>query len=262
MKILGILNITNDSFSDEGKFLEPSASFDYINQMIKDGCKIIDIGAESTRQSFQQVSDDIQIQRIVPVIEYILSHHKDIEISIDTRSSFVAQECLRKGVKMINDVSSGSDDMMFDIIKDHNAEIILTHMPEEHLMGKNMNSVNIINDLTNYFDSKINHALRVGINEEKIIIDPGIGFGKKGNDNLLILNNLELFVKKFKRVCIGVSNKRFSSKIFSSLSDDKLRYVNLAVTTLAAYKRVEFVRVHSISDNYDACKIAHKTLNS
>ena len=106
MKILGILNITNDSFSDEGKFLEPSASFDYINQMIKDGCKIIDIGAESTRQSFQQVSDDIQIQRIVPVIEYILSHHKDIEISIDTRSSFVAQECLRKGVKMINDVSS------------------------------------------------------------------------------------------------------------------------------------------------------------
>ena len=124
--LLGILNLTSDSFSDGGEFLESSKAKNRVDEMISDGCRYIDIGAESTKPGFSDIARDIQIARILPVIKYVKTLNKDIRISIDTRSSIVADQCLKSGATMINDVSgTNNDNKMFKIIHKHNAEIIL-----------------------------------------------------------------------------------------------------------------------------------------
>ena len=262
-KIIGILNLTEDSFSDGQIYLDENKAISHIEKMINEGCKIIDIGAESTRSGFDTIADDIQLKRLLPIIKRIKTSYDDVKISIDTRSSNVADIALTEGASIINDVSAGEyDKNMFSIISKHNAEVIITHMPEEHLRKKNMESADIIEDLLNYFNQRISKATTSDISEKKIIVDPGISFGKSGEDNIKIIKNIEIFVKKFERVCLGVSNKRFSSKIFSQLKDKDLHIASLAITAFATYKGVMFLRVHNVSANSDALEVAWKTHQS
>ena len=262
-KIIGILNLTDDSFSDGGKYLDENNAITHIKKILKEGCEIIDIGAESTRLGFHDISTDMQLKKMLPILSEIKKINQDIKISIDTRSSQVAEEALKEGASIVNDVSSGTYDQdMFDIVSKYNAEIILTHMPKEYLEQKNIKSNNIIKDISNYFDEIIKIAIAKGIKKENIIIDPGISFGKSGTDNIEILKNVEYFVEKFERVCLGVSNKRFSSKIFKDIKDDDLKIISLTISTYAAFKNVEFLRVHDIDANQDAVDVVWKTINS
>ena len=262
-KIIGILNITEDSFSDGGKYIKLTESVNHIKSMISDGCRIIDIGAESTKSGFKEVSSDKQLIRILPVISEIKKIKDDVKISIDTRSSVVAEAALREGATIVNDVSGGSNDRdMFDVVSKYNADIILTHMPKEHLINTNVKCHDILKHIEDYFNNLIKKACLSGINQKNIIIDPGISFGKSGDDNIKILKNMAHLVSVFKRVCIGVSNKRFSSKIFNGIEDDEMSIASLTVSTLAAYNGVEFLRVHDVDANQDAVEVAWKTLNS
>ena len=262
-KIIGILNITEDSFSDGGKYIKLTESVNHIKSMISDGCRIIDIGAESTKPGFKEISADKQLTRILPVMSEIKKIKDNIKISIDTRSSIVAEAALREGANIINDVSGGSNDKdMFNIVSKYNADIILTHMPKEHLINTNVKSHDILKHIEDYFNNLIKKAYLSGINQKNIIIDPGISFGKSGDDNIKILKNMARLVSVFKRVCIGVSNKRFSSKIFNGIEDDEMSIASLTVSTLATYNGVEFLRVHDVDANQDAVEVAWKALNS
>ncbi|MBT3549306.1 MAG: dihydropteroate synthase [Gammaproteobacteria bacterium] len=262
-KIIGILNITDDSFSDGGKYLKISEASKYIKKMISDNCHIIDIGAESSKPGFIEVPIDKQISRILPIISEIKKISDDITISIDTRSSKVAESALKEGANIINDVSSGNNDKnMFDVVAKYNADIILTHMPDEHLTSDNIKCDDILENVEDYFREQINQAVKSGISQNNIIIDPGICFGKSGNDNIKLLSNMKYLVSVFDRVCIGVSNKRFSSKIFKGIKDSEMKIAALTISTLATCSGVEFLRVHDTDANHDAVEVAWKTINS
>ena len=262
-KIIGILNITEDSFSDGGKYINNTDALKRVDQMILQGCDVIDIGAESTKPGFEEVDSSKQLDRILPIIKYIKLNHKKSMISIDTRSSLVAEKAIELGVDIINDVSSGMHDRnMFDLVSRTNTQIILTHMPLEHLSKDTINSDDIIRHIETYFRSRINQALKNGIDIKNIIIDPGICFGKSGKDNIKIINKIDLLVKNFNRVCIGASNKRFSKHLFSEIADDDLKIASLVISSIASYHNVEFIRVHDIEPNHDAKEVSWKSVNS
>ena len=164
---------------------------------------------------------------------------------------------------MINDVSgTNHDNNMLKIIHKHNAEIILGHLPDEHKMNNSINVSDIIATLTDYFDQLVLRAESHGINRKKVIIDPSICFGKSGADNIKILKNLDYFVKRYNRVCIGVSKKRFASYVFKDINDSELGVASCAVSSFATYLGVEFIRVHEIEPNHDAVEVAWKTYTS
>ena len=151
---------------------------------------------------------------------------------------------------------------MFKIIHKHNAEIILGHLPDEHKENKSINVSDILATLTDYFDQLILEAESYGIDRKKIIIDPSVCFGKSGDDNIKIIKNINYFVEKYKRVCLGVSNKRFSSKLFENIDDNELTIISSAISSFASYSGVEFLRVHDIEANLDAVEVSWKTFTS
>tara|TARA_B100001564_G_scaffold147765_1_gene124144 strand:+ start:1015 stop:1818 length:804 start_codon:yes stop_codon:yes gene_type:complete len=259
-KLIGILNLTTDSFSDAGSYIDISNAKKHIDQMIEQGCTFIDIGAESTKPGFRDIDVSTQIKKIIPIIKYIKSINQEISISIDTRASEVADLCLEHGASIINDVSGSThDEQMLSVVSKHNAEIILGHLPKEHQKKDLMISSDILFTLTKYFDQLISAAETYGIDNTKIIIDPSICFGKSGADNIKILKNLDYFIKRYNRVCIGVSNKIFSSEVFKDIKDSELDIVSSAVSSFATFSGVEFIRVHKIEPNHDAVEVSWKT---
>ena len=263
MKIMGIINLSDDSFSETGKFINIDDALVYTKEHLQKSCEIIDIGAESTKTKFKARSDEEQLLKLIPLIESIKRQVPDVQISADTRSHLVAAKCIDAGCQIINTVTSGDNvDSMLDVIESSESDIIFTHMPEEHTEGKNMITDNIIDYLRNFFNTIRNKMIERGINEERLIIDPGISFGKTGSDNLTIIRNIETFVGEFKRVCLGVSHKKFSSKIFDNLKDKDQIYVDLSIHSFAVYKGVEILRVHDVDITHDLIKVVRATVNS
>ena len=260
-KIIGILNLTQDSFSDGGKYIDITNAIDYVKKMINAGVDIIDIGAESTKPGFKSISPDQQLEKILPVLNEIKNNCKPVSISIDTRSSIVAKEALNAGAVIINDVSSGTyDSKMMQTISKFNATIIFTHMPESHQSNKpNLRLSKTLEDIQNYFHERIKDAIACGVKKENIIIDPGICYGKTGKENIEIIKNIQFFVKGFKNVCLGVSNKKFSSRLFKNFNDSELNIVSLAVTAHCVINNVSHLRVHDVIANKDALEVAWKT---
>ena len=263
MKIMGIINLSDDSFSDTGKFVNSKDAFIYAKKNLQKSCEIIDIGAESTKTQFKARSDEEQLLKLIPLIESIKSEMPDVQISADTRSHFVASKCIEAGCQIINTVTTGENvDSMLDVIESTESEVIFTHMPEEHSKGKNMTTDNIIDYLRIFFNVIRNKMIQRGINEKRLIIDPGISFGKTGSDNLTIIKNIEVLVDEFNRVCLGVSHKKFSSKVYDDLTDKEHVYVDLSVHSFAAYKGVEILRVHDVGITHDLVKVVRATINS
>ena len=267
-KLMGILNLTDDSFSDGGKYIDTKDAIDHAKSMIEDGADIIDIGAESTRPGFKDVDTAIQLERILPVIQKIRKDYNYISVSVDTRSSVVAKEALDTGASIINDVSSGTyDTKIMRIVAESKAKIILTHMPKSHQEKEvsesddqfNLHRSHPLEDIKQYLNERITFALSQGIKKNDIIVDPGICYGKSGEDNIEIIKNIQYFVKNFKNVCLGVSNKKFSSSLFRGFKDDELSIASLAVTTHCVINGVSYLRVHDIVPNRDALEVAWKT---
>ena len=261
-KIIGILNLTLDSFSDGGMYYDLESAKKHISEMVDQGADIIDIGAESTRSGFSDVSADSQINTLAPIIEFINKNH-DIKISIDTRSSKVINSFSAQNISFVNDVSSGfHDKTMLKSVSHLKCNYIMTHMPDEHQKGINKKYSNVLDELDIFFNERIKSCIDKGIDKEKIIIDPGIGFGKSGDDNVKILENINMIKNIHSNICIGSSNKRFSSKLFDGIeTKDDLKVANLATFAISSLREATYLRVHDVDITKDTIMIMNKVKN-
>ena len=259
-KIIGILNLTLDSFSDGGLYYDLNSAKQHIAEMIDHGADVIDIGAESTRSGFSDVSHNDQIKTLEPVIEFINKNY-DIPVSIDTRSSRVIKHFEKNKISFINDVSSGlNDEKMLKSVAELGSNFIMTHMPDEHKEGSIKKYEDILSELNSFFSERIESCIKAGIEKEKIVIDPGIGFGKSGDDNIKIMKNLDYIFNIHPNICIGTSNKRFSSTLFDGIeTKDDLKVANLASFAVSALKGVTYLRVHDVAITKDTILVIEKS---
>ena len=260
--IMGILNVTPDSFSDGGKYFEKNTAIEHGLRMIENGADIIDIGGESTRPFSEPVSLDEELSRVIPVIEGIRKK-SDVCISIDTTKSVVASKALNVGASIINDVSAMEvDPLMADVAIQFNCPLIIMHMkgtPKN--MQDNPKYESLISDIKDYLVSRIDFALSKGVEQKKIIIDPGIGFGKTVENNFEIINNLNHFVELNFPVLLGASRKSFIGVSLNLPEKDRLEG-SLAANVIGLQQGVKIFRVHDVSETNKALLIANKIFNS
>ena len=260
--IMGILNVTPDSFSDGGQFLNKNSAIGHALKMIEEGADIIDIGGESTKPFSSPVSLDEELSRVLPVIED-LRNETDVCISIDTTKSEVANQALEMGASIINDVSAMEfDEKMIGVALKFDCPIVLMHMkgiPKN--MQENPHYSSLISEIIKYLNARIDFVLSKGIDRKKIIIDPGIGFGKSVENNFEIINNLNQFADLGYPVMLGASRKSFIG-ITLDVPEDKRVEGSLAANIIGFQKGVSVFRVHDVDQTRKALTITKKIFNS
>ena len=245
-KIMGILNVTPDSFSDGGKYFNVEDAINHLNELINDGADIIDIGAETTKPSSKGVSAEEQLKRIIPVLNYINRNKIAVPISIDTRSSEVADICAGLGASIINDVSGlDFDKNMADIVAKHGLKIIIQHsqgLPEN--MQNNPHYDNLMDDIFKSLKDKIDYTISKGIKKENIIIDAGIGFGKTREQNFEILRRWKELQTLGCPVMLGVSRKSLLN--MPDASNEEKDLYTLALNSILISEKIDYIRVHNV----------------
>ncbi len=263
--IMGILNVTPDSFSDGGVFNNIEAAVNHGKRMIDEGANIIDIGGESTRPGSKRVSVAEQIERVVHIINAISETKPEhVEISIDTTRSKVAEAALISGASIVNDVSGGNDDPeMIRLCADKKCPYIIMHMlgsPETMQSAPVYD--NVVLDIKIFLETRIEDCIKAGVDNNNIVIDPGIGFGKTCEHNLTLLKNLESFVDTGYSVLLGTSRKRFMGSICPVNTADELIGATAATTALGVNAGVKIFRVHDVKANRQAADVAWAILSS
>jgi len=260
--LMGVLNVTPDSFSDGGRFLKLEEAVKQGLKLAEEGADIIDIGGESTRPGSEPVTIEEELRRIMPVIEE-LTKRIQVPISIDTYKSKIAKEVLDSGASMVNDISGlRFDPEMKKVIAEYDVPVVLMHIQgTPRNMQENPKYDNLIEDIKSYLNQSISMAEETGIGEDKIIIDPGIGFGKTLDDNLKILKNLREFKSLGKPVMIGVSRKSFIGKILDLPTDERLEG-SLAALAIAVINGANILRVHDVKESKRVAKLVDAILTS
>ena len=258
-KIMGILNVTPDSFSDGGEFNNLDSAVSQGKKMIDEGADIIDIGGESTRPGSKRISSQEQIDRVVHIIEAINETKPGhVEISIDTTQSEVAEAALSVGANIVNDVSGGNDDPEnIQLCAEKKCPYIIMHMqgtPET--MQNDPSYDDVVTEILSFLQKRAEECIKAGIDKNDIIIDPGIGFGKKSDHNLKLLNNLNIFVNTKYPVLLGTSRKRFMGEICSVNKPSDLVGATTATTSLGVLAGVKIFRVHDVMANKQAMETA------
>jgi len=252
--IMGILNVTPDSFSDGSRFLTVENALNQAEAMINDGADIIDIGGESTRPHACEVSESLEKERVLPVLKAIRKSFPDIPISIDTYKSSVAKEALENGADIINDISGlRFDNNMLVVAAEFDVPVVAMHIkgtPKN--MQENPDYIDLMKELLEYFEERISALSANAVN--KIIIDPGIGFGKRIQDNLQIIRNLNEFTIFKKPILIGISRKSFIGAITGEAVNNRL-YGTLAADTIAAINGANILRVHDVKPHKEMLNI-------
>ena len=247
VEIMGVLNITDNSFYDGGKFNSLKASIEHAKKLINDGADIIDIGAESSKPGSNPVSSKDQIRKIEPLVE-ALRDISNIPISIDTRSSKVISHLLKYEINIVNDISSLEDKDLLDIIKSNKLSISLMHMlGTPKTMQINPIYDNVVDDIYGYLKNRAELCINHGIDKSNIIIDPGFGFGKTLDHNYEILNNLEKFSNMGYRVLSGISRKSMIGDVLNKPVTDRL-YGSLAASVIAIKNNTSILRVHDVRE--------------
>jgi len=255
--VMGILNMTPDSFSDGGKYAALNSAMQQVTKMLADGADIIDVGGESTRPGSDPVTAETQIQRVVPIIKAI-REKSNVLISIDTTLAKVASAAINAGASIINDVTGGlGDDDMFSFAAQANAPIILMHSKgSPKTMQDNPYYEDVVQEVLDDLKLKIHAALAAGIKHQQIVIDPGIGFGKRKQDNLDLLANLHKFVATGYPVLLGTSRKRFMGSICDVTEPTDLVTATAVTTALGVMAGVQLFRVHDVKENRQAVDVA------
>ncbi len=250
--VMGVLNITSDSFYDGGKYLLFDNAVEQINKIISEGADIIDIGAESTRPGSMPVDTETEINRLEPILHYLKD--KELIISVDTNKSSVAEKSLKLGADIINDISGLKfDSNMVNVIKRYNAGIIIMHIRKTPVdMQKSPFYKNTINEIKRELKLQVN--LAISNNIDKIFIDPGIGFGKRLIDNYIILNELKKFKTFRLPLVIGTSRKSMIHKILNISPNDSLPGT-IVTNMFAVLKGANILRVHDIKETVHSLKI-------
>lgn len=259
ISIMGILNVTPDSFSDGGKFIEKDKALFQAEKMVKEGVDIIDIGGESTRPFSEPVELDKELDRVIPIIESI---NKNIEtiISIDTYKSKIADEALKNGAEIINDISGFTfDQEMINIAKQYNPGCIIMHIkgtPKN--MQKDPIYDDIVKDILGVLSMRVNELKKNGLN--KLIIDVGFGFGKSLEDNYVLLRNMNKFTSLGCPILVGLSKKSMIGKVIDEEPGNRL-YGTIALNTIAIINGAKIIRVHDVAENLQAVKVIKKYLS-
>ena len=257
--LMGILNVTPDSFSDGGLHHAADVAIAHALGMAEQGADIIDVGGESTRPGAERVTEAEQLQRVLPVIRELqgqLPAH--IPISIDTTSTRVAGAALEQGATIVNDVSAGRDDPgMFKLAAEAGIPYIIMHMQgSPRTMQDNPHYEDVVEEIKTFLLARAEAAMDAGIRQENLVIDPGIGFGKSKRDNLDIIVNLDSFTATGYKVLLGASRKRFMGSICDITSYRELVGATCATTTLGVLAGVHLLRVHDIKENRQALDVA------
>lgn len=246
--IMGILNVTPDSFSDGGKYNQVDAALKHAEQMVHDGADIIDIGGESTRPGYVRISDEEEIERVLPVIEAI-ANNLDVAISIDTYKSRVAREAIKAGAHIINDIwGAKADPDMANVAADLQVPIILMHNRE----GNQYES--FIRDALNDLYESIAIVKKAGVKDENIILDPGIGFGKSVENNLEMMRNLDKLVSLGYPVLLATSRKSTIGHVLDLPTSERLEGT-LATNCFGIQQGCQLVRVHDVKEMTRAAKM-------
>lgn len=262
--IMGILNVTPDSFSDGGAYRDTAAAVEHAVRMVDEGADIIDIGGESTRPGAARVAAAIQIDRVIPVIEGIVDRMSPgVCISVDTTRAKVADAAINAGASMINDISAGRDDPdMLSLAASKKCSLVLMHMQgTPSTMQENPSYKNVIDEVYAFLLERVGAARSAGVQEQKIIIDPGIGFGKSTENNITIVNNLRRFTDSGHPVLLGASRKRFLKTICNRDQSANLVGATCATTAMGVIAGVSIFRVHDVRENRQAADIIYRVIN-
>jgi dihydropteroate synthase len=256
--VMGVLNVTPDSFSDGGCFTREADAVAHARRMVEEGAAILDVGGESSRPGALPVADAGQLARVLPVIAALRAELPDeVAISIDTRSPRVADAALAAGADLVNDISAARDPAMLEVVARRRAGIVLMHMqgtPETMQVAPSY--ADVTRELLEFLAGRAGSALRAGIASERILLDPGIGFGKSRDHNLALLRDLPHFVELGYPVLLGTSRKRFMGAICRETAPQELVGATCATTALGTAAGVRVFRVHDVKPNRQAVEVA------
>ncbi len=256
--IMGIINLTPDSFSDGGEFCSIEKVLNQVDYFVANGVDVIDLGAQSTRPGSIEIGAKNESKRLLPYLKKIRSEYPDILISIDTFNSEVAHEALSNGANWINDVTGGRrDEEILDVVSEFNCPFVITHSRGDSI---NMNSLtnydDLLVDIIHSLESLTKKAINKKVSKDKIIWDPGIGFSKDTNQNIEILRHMPLFKKFEYPLLIGASRKRFIGEILNQPNPKERDIGTLAISCLCSQQNVHLVRVHNVKINFQVLKVA------
>ena len=259
---MGIVNVTPDSFSDGGKFLDPDAAVAHALKLVAEGADILDIGGESSRPGAEPVSEEQELSRVIPVIEKLVPQIK-IPISIDTAKPVVARAGLAAGASIVNDVAAArAGDAMWKIVSEYHAGYIAMHTQgTPQAMQENPVYTDVVREVGEFFSERLTTLLNeAGVAAEQVVLDPGIGFGKTLEHNLSLLANLRTFTKRRRPLLLGVSRKSFLGKITGAPVNERLP-ASLACTILAVAAGANIIRTHDVAETLQAIRMAEAILS-
>ncbi len=261
-KVMGVINTTPDSFSDGGINFSPDVAVANGLSMLEDGADVLDIGGESTRPGSDYTDIEEEIRRISPVISGICSQRPDAVISVDTRRMAVAKSAIEAGAIIVNDVSGfRHDPELAQLAVKAEAFLIVMHMlGVPRTMQQDVHYESFPEDIFIFFEERIAHLENIGVSPEKIILDPGIGFGKTFDQNLILINRLEQFRKLEKPLLVGPSRKAFLGKIVEEPQPSKRDMATMAAVSMCVCRGASIVRVHDVKSAVQICKVTDAIL--
>jgi len=263
-RIMGVVNVTPDSFSDGGRYLDAAAAIDHGLQLEAEGASILDVGGESTRPGAAPVPEAEELRRVIPVIEGLIDAGSNAQISIDTSKSGVAVRALAAGASLVNDVTAlRGDPKMAGVVADAGADCCLMHMlGEPRTMQRDPRYGDVVSDIKGFLEERTAFAVQAGIGLERILLDPGIGFGKTVEHNLELLRRLDELVSIGRPVVIGTSRKSFLGRLTGREDPDDRVAATLATNVLAYERGARVFRVHDVGPVRDALMVTAATVSA
>ena len=261
-KVMGVLNVTPDSFSDGGKFNQMDAAMQQVQSMVNASVDVIDVGGESTRPGAEPVSIDEEINRVVPVIKTIRSQYPDLAISIDSSKREVMEAAIMAGATMINDVNALEADGAIEVAVKHGVKVCLMHKqgtPQD--MQDNPEYDDVVQQVLDYIEQRVEACLAYGMDTDNIILDPGIGFGKTLAHNLQLIQNIATLKQMGFPVLIGVSRKSMFAELLNRPVNQRLAG-SLAVAQFAYLQGADYFRVHDVAETVDVLTVSQSLVST
>ncbi|OAT52035.1 dihydropteroate synthase [Providencia heimbachae] len=259
-KVMGILNVTPDSFSDGGTHNRYHDALEYVAKMVEEGAAIIDIGGESTRPGAAEVSINEELDRVIPIVEAIAKRF-DVWISVDTSKADVMAEAAKAGMHIINDIRSLHEPNALEVAANTGLPVCIMHMKgQPRTMQDAPNYKNVVDEVQRYLMSQIDRCVGAGINKQQIILDPGFGFGKNLSHNYQLLANLEQFHSLGLPLLAGMSRKSMIGQLLNVSPQDRLAG-SLSCAVIAAMQGAQIIRVHDVKETVQAMQVVQMTLS-